>query len=278
MKKFDDLDDLDDETRAALNDPDLDLITDYVGGELDPDQVEAVLRRLEQDEKFREFAAPILVAWGVAPHWQRFPMPRSEIEAGWDDFTRRAGFAHQKRRARRRRLWLLGLLLAALALPSLLYSKEIRTAYREWRDYEVVRGDTGWVTLRDGTRVQLAPGARLLSSKQRIRGVQQLRLEGTARFSAFPTDTLGPAPALQPLLVRTRGGEAFTGTAEFTVTARGDTTDVAVHRPATRRFFGFVPVRTAVLVNTIADENPVSLGETQSARLIRDGRVERTRP
>lgn len=278
MKKLDDLEHLDEETLATLNDPDLDLITDYVAGELDPAQVEAVSRRLEEDPKFREFAAPILVAWGVAPHWQRFPMSRSEIEAGWDEFTRRAGFVHQKRRARRRRLWLMGLLLAALALPSLLYRKELRTAWRDWRDYEVVRGDTGWVTLRDGSRVQLAAGARLYSSLRPIEGVQQLRLEGMARFSVFSTDSADHLPGIQPLAVRTRGGQVFTGNGEFTVTTRGDTTVVEVHRPTRRHFIGFVPLPTAVLVNSLADENPVSLSETQKARLIRGGRVERVNP
>ena len=273
-----DFDDLDDETRAALANPDLDLITDYVGGELDPDQVEAVLRRLEQDEEFREFAAPILVAWGVAPHWQRVPMPRSEIEAGWDAFTRRAGFAHQKRRSRRRRLWLLALLLVALALPSLLYRKELRATWRDWRDYEVVRADTGWVTLRDGSRVQLAPGARLHSSKRAIKGVQQLRLEGEARFSVFASDTANLLPEIQPLMVRTRGGQVFTGNGEFTVATRGDTTTVEVHRPSRRHFIGFVPMPTTVLVSVGPDDNPVSLGETQAARLVRGGTVERTKP
>ena len=278
MKKLDDIGDLDEETRAALDNPDLDLITDYVGGELDPDQVEAVLRRLEQDEKFREFAAPILVAWGVAPHWQRFPMSRSEIESGWDDFTRRAGFAHQKRRTRLRRLWLLGVLLAVLALPSLLYRRELRTVWRDWRDYELVRPDTGWVTLRDGSHVQLAPGARLHSSKRAIKGVQQLRLEGTARFSVFASDTGSLLPGIQPLMVRTRGGQVFTGNGEFTVATRGDTTEVEVHRPGRRHFIGFVPVPTAVLVSTSRDENPVSVGETRAARLVRGGTVERIKP
>ena len=272
-----DLEHLDEETRAALNDPDLDLITDYVAGELDPGQVEAVARRLEQDAKFREFAAPILVAWGIAPHWQRYPMSNSEIEAGWDDFTRRAGFVHQKRKARRRRLWLLGVLLAALALPSLLYRTEIRSAYRDWRDYEVVRPDTGWVTLRDGNLVRLAPGARLLSSSRLVGGGHSVRLEGTARFSVHPRDTSGPVPMMQPLMVRTRAGMAFTGMGDFTVTARGDTTDVEVHHPRRRIFMGFLPMPTTVLVSTRADENPISLGETQAARLIGDGRVQRTK-
>jgi hypothetical protein len=73
MKDFDEP--LDDEMRAALDDPDLDLITDYVGGELEPAQVDAVLRRLETDAQFREFAAPILAAWQVAPRSQRMLHP-----------------------------------------------------------------------------------------------------------------------------------------------------------------------------------------------------------
>ena len=272
-----DLERLGEATRAELANPDLDLITDYVAGELDPAQVEAVILRLERDEAFREFAAPILVAWGVAPHWQRFPMQRSEIEAGWDDFTRRAGFVHQRRRTRRRRMWLLSLLLLALVVPVLLYGREIRSAYRDFRDFETVRADSGWVTMRDSNQVRLAPGARLRSSKQLENGVHRVRLLGTARFRVLPADTSGPVPMMAPLSVETRGGVAFSGIGEFTVSARGDTTDVEVHHPSRRRYFGFIAVPTTVLVRTSSDENPIALGETQAARLIRGRRAERTK-
>lgn len=277
MNDFDNLDDLDEETRAALDNPDLDLITDYVGGELDPDQVDAVLRRLEEDPKFREFAAPILAAWNVAPHWQRFPMPRAEIEAGWDEFTKRAGFAHQKRQARRRRLWVVALVVAAAGLSSLLYGRELRAAWRDWRDYETVRPDTGWITLRDGNQVRLGAGARLESSSRLEKGVHHVRLRGAATFKVYPRDTADHL-GMQPLAVHTRSGVAFTGMGEFVVTARGDTTVVEVHRPGKRRFIGFVAMPTTVLVTTDADGNPVSIGETQAARLIRGGRVERLTP
>lgn len=268
---------LDDVTRAELENPDLDLITDYVAGELDPAQVEAVILRLERDEAFRKFAAPILVAWNIAPHWQRHPMSRSEIEAGWDEFTRRAGFVHQRRRTRRRRMWLLSLLLLAVAVPALLYSREIRSAWRDWRDFETVRADTGWITLRDSSQVRLAPGALLRSSKRIEKGVHRVRLAGTARFRVVPPDDSGAVPMMQPIVVETRGGTVFSPMGEFTVTTRGDTTDVEVHRPSRRRFFGFIAVPTTVLVSTNTDQNPTSLGETQAARLIRGARVERTK-
>src|SRR3712207_8868834 len=73
---------------ALLDDPDLGLITDYLSNELPAEQVALVKRRLEQDEKFRELAAPLLLTWNVPPLWQRDPMPRAEIVEAWDQFTR----------------------------------------------------------------------------------------------------------------------------------------------------------------------------------------------
>jgi ferric-dicitrate binding protein FerR (iron transport regulator) len=273
MKDFEELSEAE---QAELNNPDLDLITDYVAGELDPAQVEAVARRLEEDAKFREFAAPILVAWGVAPHWQRFPMERAEIEAHWDEFTRRAGFAHQRRKTRRRRLWLLSVILLVLALPAFLYRSDIRGAWRDFRDYETVPADTGWITLRDSNQVRLAPGAQLRATKRTVEGVQRVRLTGSARFRVFPPDTTGP-PMIRPLAVHTRAGLAFSGIGEFTVTTRGDTTEVEVHHPSRRRYFGFLAMPTTVLVSTGPNATPISLGETQSARLVRGIGVERAK-
>jgi ferric-dicitrate binding protein FerR (iron transport regulator) len=270
-----DLGRLDEATRTELNNPDLDLITDYVAGELDPAQVEAVSRRLEQDAQFRDFAAPILAAWGVAPHWQRFPMTRSEIEAGWDDFTRRAAFTHQRRKTRRRRLWILGIFVAVLVLPALLYSRELRTAFRDWRDYQTIPFDTGWIALRAGHDVRIEPGTRLRSLNEQARGVYRARLHGSAQFRVLHPDTAGMLPPMLPLVVETRDGVVFTGLGEFRVTTRRDTTEVEVLRPSKRRFMGFLPVPSTALVHTHADSNPIQLSETQRALLVRNGKAVR---
>jgi hypothetical protein len=256
---------------------DLELLTRYLNQQLDAERAEQVRVRLESDPEFYNLAEPLLFAWSVPRHLERHPRPPGELEEMWERFTKRAGFAHQRRKARRRRLWLLLILAFAIGIPAFLVRGQLARAYRDFRDFETVRRDTGWITMRDSNQVRLAPGARLRSSKRIEEGVHLVRLEGSARFRVFSADTSGPVPMLQPLAVETRGGIAFTGMGEFTVTTRGDTTDVEVHRPSRRRFIGLMALPTAVLVATRVHENPVSIGETQAARLIRGGRAERTK-
>jgi hypothetical protein len=256
---------------------DLELVTRYLNQQLDPERAEQVRVRLESDPEFYNLAEPLLFAWSVPRHVERHPRPPGELEEMWDRFAKRAGYAHPRRKARQRRLWLLLILAFAIGIPAFVMRGQVARAYRDFRDFETVRADTGWITMRDSNQVRLAPGARLRSSKRIEKGVHRVRLEGSARFRVYPADTAGPVPMMQPLAVETRGGLAFTGMGEFTVTTRGDTTDVEVHRPSRRRFIGFMAMPTTVLVETEAHANPISLGETQAARLIRGGRAERTK-
>ena len=256
---------------------DLELVIRYLNQQLEPDIAEQVRVRLENDPEFYNLAEPLLFAWRIPRHVDRHPRPPGELEEMWDRFTRRAGFVHQRQRARRRRRWLLAIVVFAIGISAFVMRDQLTRAYRDFRDFETVRADTGWVTMRDSNQVRLTAGARLRSSKRIEDGVHRVRLEGTARFRVFPTDTSGFAPPMAPLAVETRGGDVFSTFGEFTVTTRGDTTDIEVHRPSRRRFFGFIAVPTAVLVRTNSDENPMSLGETQAARLIRGGRAERTK-
>src|SRR5438105_15187682 len=101
MTPFDDRKDMTPDIPVS---PDLELITDYLANELPPEQVAEVRRRLDTDPAFKDFAAPLITAWSIPPHWERHPMPRAEIEKHWDAFTKKAGFVHQKRK-RRRRIW-----------------------------------------------------------------------------------------------------------------------------------------------------------------------------
>src|SRR5262245_60737384 len=82
----------------AVNDRDLGLITDFLANELDPAQVADVRRRLEEEPAFRDFAAPIVAAWNVAPRWRREPTESTEIVRSWDRFTKLARFTHQRRK------------------------------------------------------------------------------------------------------------------------------------------------------------------------------------
>ena len=256
---------------------DIELVIRYLNRQLDPDTAEQVRVRLEKDPEFYILAEPLLFAWSVPRHLERNPLPAGELEEMWDKFTKRAGFVHQRQKARRRRLWIIGVFTLVVAATAFVTRDTLIRAYRDYRDFELVRADTGWITMRDSNEVRLARGARLFSSKRPVQGVHRVRLEGSARFRVFPADTSGIAPMMSPLAVETRAGVAFSGMGEFTVTTRGDTTDVEVHHPSRRRFLGFVAVPTTVLVRTNTNDNPISLGETQAARLIRGGHPERTR-
>jgi hypothetical protein len=81
-----DRDDLPDD---MFEDADLGLIADYLTGELSAERIAEVARRLEEDEVFRNLAAPLVAAWTIAPKWQPDPMPRAELQRAWDDFSSR---------------------------------------------------------------------------------------------------------------------------------------------------------------------------------------------
>jgi len=249
---------------------DLELLTSYLNKQLDPERVAQVRQRLEDDAEFRDFAAPLLLAWSIPKHIERHPRPPGELEKHWDEFTRRAGFVHQRRKARRRRLWITAILALALGVSALVMRGRIAATYADLRYYEGVPADTGWITLRDGSQVLLTKGASLRASLRLEEEMQHVKLEGAARFRVAPRDSNAPLPEMQPFAVDTRAGSAFTGRGEFTVTSRGDTTDVEVHHPIARRFIGFLPLPTSVLVATHGD--PISVGEGRRARLVKGQR------
>ena len=80
-------DDQDFDLEAELNNPHLDLITDYLANELDPGQRAAVERRLETDEAFRDYWAPLIAFWNE----DRLPElseqeEQAESDAAWNEF------------------------------------------------------------------------------------------------------------------------------------------------------------------------------------------------
>ena len=78
---------------------DLELVTRYLNGHLDPEHAEQVRVRLETDPRFYNLAEPLLFAWSVPRHVERYPRPEGELEEMWDRFTKRASFMRATRRA-----------------------------------------------------------------------------------------------------------------------------------------------------------------------------------
>lgn len=254
---------------------DLELITSALNGHLDPARVEQVRRRLDEDPEFREFAAPMLLTWSVPKHLERHPRPAGELERHWDAFTRRAQFVHQRRKTRRRNLWLLGAVLLVLAAVGQLLSAPLRDWYVTRRDFAVVPPSTGWTPLGDSVFVQLAPDARLRAERSPAGDVRRILLRGTATFRILATDSATPEPRRSGLMIRTRGGVVHAGESEFTVTTAGDTTLVEVLRPARRRFYYFAPLPTAVRVRRDSTTDPLTLRELERARLVRGSAPQR---
>lgn len=255
---------------ASENYEDLELITRYLNGQLDPERVKAVRRRLEEDPEFLDFAAPLLLAWSVPPEWQRTPRPPGELERHWGEFTRRAGFIHQRRKARRR--WIIGVIITAfvVGVGGWFASKPLRVWYELRRDFVSVPHTGEWTAVAAGTEFRLRPGSTLSLRKEPLpNGALQVRLNGAAHVRIYPPDTERDGiPNVQPLMVVTRGGEVAGVRGEFTVETRGDTTDV-LSLPSDRSHVGFFLLPTMVGVESPSYPNGISLRENQRGRLIR---------
>ena len=252
---------------------DLRLVLDFLERQLDPERVELVRRLLDEDQAFRDFAAPMLLSWNLARESVVEPLPPGELEKHWDKFTKRAGFVHQRRKALRRRFWMLA--IAALAVGSALFAgrERIERAYSDWRVYETIPYSEDWITLRDGSQVLLTRGARLRASRELVEGEYQgLILDGQARFrlSPPPNKDAPMLPGMQPMIIRTRAGEVGSGRGEFTVAAFGDTTEVEAHEAARKEYIGFVPVGTILLLLGEGPRlQPTVLHERERGRLVR---------
>jgi len=254
---------------AEMQNPDLLLITDYLIGELDPAQVAAVQLRLKEDEAFREYVAPILLAWSVPPRHVRNPMPQVELAKHWDDFTRRAGFVHQRRRARKRWLTILSIVVVVLASTFFAIKDPVRSWYVDRRDFHTVAYAPGWISIGDGREVQIEPGTNLRVANKEKDGVVAVRLTGTARFRMFGVDSVAYIPELHFITVTTPSAYAVAGSGEFTVRGSADSTDIEVHHPAKRQYIGFVPIPNNVTLSAIGAYNQFTVRESQRARVLR---------
>jgi ferric-dicitrate binding protein FerR (iron transport regulator) len=212
---------------------DIELITSYLNGQLDPERAEAVRRRLEEDEAFREFAEPLLLAWSVPTHLERHPRPEGEWERAWEEFVKRTGFPKRPPKWRKRRLWVFSLIqIAVLAtlIGVYVWLEPIR-AYIESRDYgPPLTNDSTWVTIGDGVRAKLTPGASLRLRPEPYLGRQWVLLSGTAHFYVEARDSADKAMPPGRFRVRTRIGHVTAREAYFTVTTdHPDTTIVTVY-------------------------------------------------
>ena len=211
---------------------DVELITSYLNGQLDPDRAAAVRRRLEEDAEFLEFASPFLLVWSVPPHIERHPRPEGELERHWEEFVRRTGFGKRERPMRKPRPWLfklLQVLILGLAVVVYVWLEPIG-AYIESRKYGApVRYDTAWVAIGDGVQVRLTPGASLRLMPKPYFGRQMVLLKGTARFLVEARDSADKLVAPGRFRVRTRVGYVTAAEAEFSVSTQTDTTIVTVH-------------------------------------------------
>ena len=260
--------------RDTIIQNELELITDFLNRQLDPVRAEAVRKRLEEDPDFLDLAAPLLFAWSVKPEWER-PESAAEAEKHWDEFTKRADFAHHRKRRIRRNWWIVGIFVAAIGITGLLLRGEIQGAYRDWRDYAPWQADTGWTALRDHIQVRIEPGARLRTARA-MRDVQRAKVDaGSVHFRVQLTDTTSITPSTIPLVILTRGGDVVSGYGDFTVTVTGDTTVVEEHQPQRQRYIGFMPFPSMTLVSTSDRAEPVRVQTSQRFRLVRGSPPER---
>ncbi len=249
---------------------DLRLVTEYLNHQLDPERVAIVRRRLEEDQAFREWAAPLLLAWSVPKRHEREPLPRGEIEKRWDEFTKRAGFIHQKRRARKRWLTIIAIAVIALGVTAFALRQRVRDWYEDRRDYAAVPWQADWIALPSGAQVKLEPGAHMKLRRTPRGDIRDVKLQGAAEFRAAPPQKPGELiPTIQPVAIITRGCVIMSARGEFGVAARGDSTAVVVHKPASPFWAGFIQIPTKVMMGDPGRTNVLSVGENRRGRCVR---------
>lgn len=276
-------------------DPDIALITGYLMGTLDVAEAEAVRLRMEEDEAFRALAQPLVAIWKVPPRWVRNPMPREQLERAWDEFTKRAGFQHQRRAARRRRWTIAGIVTGVLlAVAAVLYPfrEQLALRYLLWTQFETARDSAGVVTLRDSSRFQLAPGATLQVHEGVARGDPQrmVYLTGAAGIYVAPLGgrVLTNIPPSDRFMVITKAGVLVTRHARFAVTMTGDTASVEVGVSGKVNAEGLpydaadlpnYPYKVELvrpnIPNALAQGGVVSLREGERGRIYRNGNPSR---
>jgi hypothetical protein len=255
---------------------DIELITSYLNGQLDPERAAAVRTRLEEDEAFHYLAAPLLLAWSVPKHLERFPRPEGEWERAFADFKRRVGFPNWPPPEppgpppKPKRRWRRPLLLFVLLIVTYVWSAESQEWTEPGGPYTEIPFQVGWVSLDDGIEVNIAPGASLRVDRQPRNGMKRVLLDGSARFRVLAHNPDARSLRTQALVVETRAGAVTAGESDFTVTARADTTSVFVLPLGPRR--ALAPQLRTVMTTTEIDKNSHAgavLRDNDGARLVR---------
>lgn len=272
-------------------DRDLELITSYLNGHLDPERIEAVRKRLEEDEDFRDLAEPLLLMWSVPKHIVRHPRPAGEWERDFAEFKRRTGFGQSPpapppsrwRRIRQWRGWkglrVLTLLLVGAYMigAQVMYSTLEDQMFQqpENRVYTPVAFDTGWIPIGDGIELQLMPDTWLGVDDRQLDGMKHVKLAGMARFRVNPIDPASRVLRTRALHVETTAGSVWAGEADFSVTARESTTAVFVHALGARR--ALMPGRRTVMASAAfpGEGVHIALFDLEGARLVRGRDPER---
>lgn len=250
-------------------DENLRLLTEYLNHQLDPERVAIVRQRLEEDQAFREWAAPLLLAWSVPAHHESHPVPQGEIEKRWDEFTKRAGFVHQRRKARRRRLIITALVVVALGIAGLAFRGRVTAWYQDYRNFRTLPFSADWTSIGTGMQVRQHAGAALRVRRTPQQGMVVARLRGSADFRLTPQYKAGEVlPQVTPLTVMTKGCAVSSSAGEFSVATRGDTTEVAVRVPATRVQLGFLALPTTVTLMRPGESDTRTVREQERGQCV----------
>ena len=256
------------------NAADIELITSYLNGQLDPERAEAVRTRLAEDAAFHYLAAPLLLAWSVPKHVERFPRPEGEWERALADFKRRVGFGEPPPPPpppKPKRRWRRPLLLFVLLIVTYVWSAENQEPTIAGGPYtEIPSIVRGWVSLNDGIEVMVSEGASVRVYEQPLRGMKHVLVEGAARFRVLAHSPDARALRNQALIVETRAGNVTAGESDFHVLAKADTTYVIVRELGPRR--ALQPEQRTVVATTdlTKDSNAgIALFDNASARLVR---------
>lgn len=264
--------------RAQLSNPDdadYALITDFLAGELSPEDRARVEERLQTDARFRALAEPLIMIWNVPGPLDREEdlADRVEAERSWQMLKKRIDLEQvanyspvlQEKRATRRRglrvlfaaiLTALGVGLYESFRPGWLpvpvpavYEHTDAPAYEELS-----------TRLPDETKVTLLAGTHLSYSRMFSSSYERtLNLDGEGTFVVPP----GPGA----LVVHGRGVEVIAPHGRFTVQAY-DAVPIAyvtVHE-------GMAEVKT---LTTVGDGQSLTLHAGQSARVGPGQRIER---